>query len=636
MPSSLDELEKKLYKKDDEAKPKEKPPPEIKGPQFAEFEAESIKASEKLTTEVPPFPESKKILWKFMLAAAVILILGAGVIFIYQRYFSAQGVIINIEAPNEIMAGEKFDLKITYQNDSAVVLKNAKISLELPEDAVYLDSATMKRIVEAPLEDIGKEGRGQNIFPLAIFGDPKTVKHFKAYFFYEPSNFNRRISKIAEKEISISGPIVSVDISLPKESLNKVPFGGEMTLRNNSNIPQKNILLKISYPLEFDFIEANPAPFSKNDLWEIKELSPSETRKITFRGSISGKERNIYKFELKSAAAYGGNDFIISRKDGIVSISPSLIPLSISVNHLTPQLSENYISKLDDDLIYKIEYQNKTNIGLKDVIIKAKLEGQMIDFSTINTSGYFDFKDNAVSFHSYNIPALGVIKPNEKKSVEIKFKTKKEYPGRSAQDKNFFIKIAAEIQTKSVPPYVDAPELKSSAEITTKIKGQAVVECKALFYDAASNIINKGPMPFKAGQTTNLTIRWKIKNYSTNAKDISVKSGLPEGIQWTGVVKTLNTEFQPSYDERTKIIKWEISKLPALSGILDAAPEAIFQIAATPSIYGAGKSLILFGETDLKAKDEFTDSDLNWQCWQIKNYDLPLQDPKVKDGSVLP
>ncbi len=636
--SYLDELEKKLYKPEEEKKPEEKPALSPLPPKFTEFTPKKYDPAMPagMDLSAPPPSKTRKIFKLFLWTSVIILVAGAFVAFLYQRYFGGKGVLINIDAPQEIMAGEKFYLQIAYQNNSAVVLKNAKIILEMPDDTVYFDSPIVKRIIEISLEDVGKGGKSQKNLPLLIFGEPKTIKHFKASLFYEPSNFKTRISKTTEADIVLSGPIVSIDITLPKEALSKVSFGGEITLRNNSKSAQKDLKVKIEYPLEFRYEKAEPETFSNNNIWAITEILPAESKKIFFRGLIIGKEGNVYKFSPKIISDYNDNSFTIDQKDGIIRISPSLIPLFISLNEIEPGISENYVAKLDDLLTYAIEYQNKTDIGIKDVLIKAWLDGAMFDFSVLNTKGYYDFKNNAITFNGYNTPELSLIKANEKGTVTFQIKTKKQYPASDPQNKNFLLKLKAEMETKSVPPYIDAPELKSSAEITNKVQGQVALECKVLFRDAASKIINKGPMPFKAGQTTNLTMHLKIKNYSTDVKDIAVESGLPQGIEWTGLVKSINTDFAPSYNERTKVVKWEIDKLSAWRGALDAAPEAIFQIAVTPSIYDASKTIIIIGETNLKAKDEFTNSELTWQCPRITNYDLPGYDPTIQDARIEP
>lgn len=635
--SSLDELEEKLYKREEERAQKTEEPAPLP-PKFAEFKSKQFDPYYR----PQPLPNIRKAkilsanIIKGIVIFIAVFVLG---FFAYQKYFTGKDVILNVNAPKDAMVGEKFVITVNYNNQSKNVLENAKLILELPDRTVYLDLKETKRIVEIPLDDIGSGGRSSKNISLAIFGEPKTIQTINTSLVYQPSNFKKEISINAKTEISLSQPIITADINLPKESLNNIVFGGEITVKNNSNSSQKNIKIKAVFPLEFRFEKSEPIPNENNNVWLFSDLSAFETKKISFRGSISGKEKNFYKFEVKSSAIFNETSLDISKKEGLISISPSLIPLLISINDSDPEKTADFVAKLNEPLAYSIRYQNKTDIGLKDVIITAKFDTQMLDFAFLETNGYFDFKNNTITFNAYNTPQLSVIKANEDNEVQIRVKTKQNYPITTVQNKNFLIKLTAEVQTKSVPPYVDAPELKNNVEITNKVQGQTILECKMLYRDAGSKIINKGPMPFRAAQTTNLTIHWKIKNFSTDVSGIIITSGLPEDASWTNLTKIMNLDEADSkliYDERTKIIKWEINKLDALRGTLDAAPEAIFQIAITPSVYDVGKSISLLGQSDLKARDEFTGAELTWNCPKIDNYSLMQHDPTVKRADVLP
>ena len=86
---------------------------------------------------------------------------------------------------------------------------------------------------------------------------------------------------------------------------------------------------------------------------------------------------------------------------------------------------------------------------------------------------------------------------------------------------------------------------------------------------------------------------------------------MPQGVSWTGQVAGNYGESAPKYNERTGEVIWEIPKLPATTGIALPAREAIFQIAATPSLNQVGANMKLLGTTTFSAKDDFVGSDLD-------------------------
>jgi len=73
----------------------------------------------------------------------------------------------------------------------------------------------------------------------------------------------------------------------------------------------------------------------------------------------------------------------------MVSILESPLNLSIYVNN-----SKDYIAKNAEALEYRIDYENNTDIALSEVVIKANLEGQMFNLSSLLTNGYFDSLKN--------------------------------------------------------------------------------------------------------------------------------------------------------------------------------------------------------------------------------------------------
>jgi hypothetical protein len=119
-------------------------------------------------------------------------------------------------------------------------------------------------------------------------------------------------------------------------------------------------------------------------------------------------------------------------------------------------------------------------------------------------------------------------------------------------------------------------------------------------------------MPLKVGQATNFTIHWKLINYSNDLSGITIKTVLPQGVSWTNMIGGNYGESAPTYNERTGEVIWQISKLSATTGVVLPAREAIFQIAAIPSLNQVSRYMTLINKMEFSAKDDFTGQDISF------------------------
>ena len=239
------------------------------------------------------------------------------------------------------------------------------------------------------------------------------------------------------------------------------------------------------------------------------------------------------------------------------------------------------------------------------MIISAQLVGDMFDLTTLNTNGSLRSFDKTIIWNVANTPSLAVISPGASGKVEFRIDAKDVYPIKRLSDKNFILKVNAVIESPTVPQFVAAAKTISITSQEAKVAGKAVVDAKAFFRDAASGIVNRGPMPPKVGKATNFTVHWLITNYGTDIKNVEVKAFLGGNVRFTGEAKS-NTTTVPVYNERTQEVVWMIDSISAGNGVLSRSSEAIFQVEAIPSVSDIGKYMTLLQATSLKASDDFT------------------------------
>ena len=547
--------------------------------------------------------------WLFWLAviALIVVFVGSG-FFIYQ-YLQSRGLSMDIKSPAEVNIGVPFDLTVNFNNQSRNILKNAQLRLNLPDGAVVLGASEEQRVFTEDLGDIGIGSLSQKTFRLLITKDENTIKQFQAFISYGASGIGQaRFEEHKNFDLRINPAGVSLDLTPPDQVLSGAKFDLKINYHNLSQENFSGLELQLDYPASFSFDSAKPKPSPDNNLWKLKDLSPNSDGNIVVSGSLIGPNSSFFNFDVKLYMNIFGHRYLINQKSGSVTISPSPLELTLSLNE-----QDSYIAQLDGQLVYAVSYKNNSGVGLTDVVIKVKLIGDLYDFGTLQSKANFNSITNTLTWNASNVPELKVLSAGDSGMVIFQIRVKNQFPIRRLGDKNFSLKAEAEISSPTVPYYLSAAQTTGLANLETKVAGATKIETKAYFWDASSGIANHGLWPPKVNQPTQYTVHWLITNYSTDIHNVEVRAFLESGVTWTGKVKG-NTDSLPTYNDRTQEVVWTISKILATKGVISSPLEVIFQIEAIPDVTQAGNYQPLIKETFITALDDFTETRLQNQA----------------------
>ena len=547
-----------------------------------------------------------KFLYYFLGVLALVLIVEG--IILAQKYFSRDASIsLSFSAPGEALVAAPFDFKVTYKNGSSNLLRATTLIVELPKNIKSLSDVSQDSFIKRDLGDLGTDSSNTQTFNLVALGDANRVVSFKVTLQYNLPGFSSRFEKSDTQDLSISGAALTYNTVLPQNVISGEEFVYEIDYINNTNQTLTNLKLQTFYPLGFNFTGASLDPAEGNNIWAIGDLAPKDSGKILVKGSLLGQSGSFYEFGSQLSVAVQNQIVNLDKKTAGVTIQVSPLKLAIFVNG-----ASDYTANLDETLEYRIDYQNNTPIGLEEVIIKAKLDSALFDLTWASTNGYFDSSYKQIIWNAGNTPALRLINRGESGSVTFKIKLKNSYPIKVLSDKNFVVTVQAQMESPSVPPATNLQKTMAVSEISSKVAGKANLLSFGFFRDAASGIINKGTLPLRVGIGTNFTIHWKIINYSNDLNDVVLKAVLPQGVGWTNMVAGNYGDVAPTYNERTSEVTWRIPKLPATTGVVLPAREAIFQVTAIPSLNQVGNYMTILNETEFSAKDDFTGQDIKF------------------------
>jgi hypothetical protein len=582
---------------------------------------------EKIIKKTPKKSSRKKWLIIGILLAVVILI-GAGInfYFYYQNSLVNQGVGIAFSGDTQAYVGQEFKLNVNYFNNTNLVLKDANLSLTLPDGILFLD-ATGQRVEEKSIGDLGPGSLGNITYDLVATNGAQSLQKIQASLSYGLfQTGSSRFKRQSSIDINILDPIVGISLMAPQNIVNGQNFDLTVNYKNNTGQNLSGVSLALVYPSIYKFQTSSVKPTTGNNIWNFDSLSPGESGSFTITGSVTGADKSSFQIEADVNVQLNSQSYQVNSQKLQLTIASSPLLISVSLND-----NPNYIANLSDNLSYTITYQNNSSVTFQNAIITATLTGDLYNFSSFQTNGFFNGLTQTFTWNASNFPELASIAPNQSGSVTLNIGVKNSYPIKRLSDKNFSLDIKAQISSQTILPNSNTSQTIGLAQLETPIQGAVNIFSKGYFRDAASGILNSGPFPPKVNQPTEYTVHWVINNYSTDISNVTVKATLASNVAWTGVVKSNINGSLPTYDPSSNIITWQINKIPATTGIVLPAAEAIFQIKSTPSINQLNNFASLVSQTTLTATDNFTNVPLSSSAAEVTTA-IP-DDPTVPSGS---
>ncbi|HXF44157.1 MAG TPA: hypothetical protein VNK70_01700 [Candidatus Paceibacterota bacterium] len=532
-----------------------------------------------------------------------IVIFAAGSFIYFYLKGSSSEVRMELEGPEEVFRGVPFDVDLVVENDSDRVLNQAEIVVNLPDDIHLLGNGDSSFLLTDSVGDMGSGSlvkRTYRFLLTAGSGSEKTITFKFSYL----SGGRTRFQTSEDYRVRTGREAIEFEVKKPAQILPTSAFEMEIVYRNVSDFDFPETVLEIQYPPAFKFTSANLTPDSLNNYWRLGEVRGGSEGTLEIRGSIQGSGNTPLMMPVTFSASFLGKSYEIAGTNIDLSLAPAPIETKVLINQ-----REDYVPRLGDRLNYLVQYRNLSGIALSDVVIDVELSGDMFDLGTISSGGAWSPAARRISWNADNTPFLRIVDAGGTGEVSFSVNLKNSFPITRLSDKNFVLKASVTIVSPSVPSYLQASETRVASTLETKVAGLIVVDAQGFYRDAESGIVNQGSMPPKAGQPTQYSIHWLVRNYSTDVKDVKVTAALGPGVRWTGAVKS-NGDTVPLYNEETNEVSWTIESVRATKGVIDSPLEAVFQIEAIPGGSDIGRFQLLLDSTSLRATDEFTGTEL--------------------------
>ncbi len=568
----------------------------------------------------------------FWLMWIIILSVGAAA---FYYFLKPQGANVGLEfttKPDPILLGDRLTLSISASNYSDIILKSSKLSIFLPDGVSFEGQSQSQRVRGETLGDLGPGSIGKRDFNLIVTNGVNSVKHLEAKLIYSTAeNPNTQFERAENIDLLVGQPAVGINITSPQSVFSGQDFDIQVAYLNNTGHDFSNIHLKVDYPPVFQFKKSSVAAEDQgNNSWKLGNLPAASGGTITITGNIIGQEKSFFGFAGSVSADFSGVTYTINTQSVNLSISPAPLSLEIALSN-----GSDYIAHPGDTLNYTVNFKNNSDVTMQNINIKAKLIGEMFDFGKLQSSAAFNSLTNTASWSPATTPALMNLAPGQSGTLLFHIPVKSAFPIRFISDKNYTLKVQAQIESPTVPPNTTAERTISVASLENKVAGQIDLEAVAYWRDAASGILNNGPYPPKVNQLTQYTVHWKVTNYSTDVSNLVISAYLESGARFTGKVKSVSGSA-PNYDPNSGFVSWNVGSVPATKGVVSAPLEAVFQIEVTPAINQVNQNITFLSESKAEGTDLFTGLPISVKAPQLDSslpYDKTIN---VSDRAVKP
>ena len=590
-----------------------------------------------------------------------------------KRSFDETKVKVSVEVPGDIASGEEVIFNIKYENNTSVNLKNAKISLFVPAEFLFISSdketKTEETVLTWNLENIPVGESGNIKLFGKVTGELNEEYNFNSKISYTPENFNYEFESADEHskaKIKITAVPFDLSVQSPEDVINGSEIEYIINYKNISDREFKLINIKARLPERFEYKFSEPEYDEKKDgllSWSVENVAPRSEGKLVVKGNIVANENMKKEIKVTLSASENNMDMVEYISE-IAIVKVKEIPITIKqlVNGL-----EEYCAAKGEELEYTIKFKNISDKAINGLVVNSELKGE-VDLDSLDIiNGSYNKESNKITWSAFNVPKLASFDPGEEEEVSFKIKAKDYIEVEKLKAGDLTINNRTTISSFNFDSgSVNIEKTIASNESDVKFRASLFVRAKGYFNDDG-RIKNTGFIPPEAGKETNYLIHWNLSSLFNDMNDIQIVSVLPERVSWTGnyirsdgkvsLGDQTNGAFTPEeeieesgsvvedntniimetdkglennqsgednseerenqikeenffYNTETREVVWELPKLDANTGIVSPVKEVVFQISIKPEDSDVGKIMKIMNEVKAVGYDEFVNKEI--------------------------
>jgi len=596
----IEELKNKIYSKKEKLLPKKRSPIHEKPHEVSNsWKEESVeKIVKKPSKSLLRSTMFRKMFFGSLIFFVISALFGLYMFFGETNTVSANNIDISVLGNAFASGGEELPLQIQITNKNSIRLEYSDLLIEYQKGAGEGEDIYRERIGigDVPAGDIVKE-----LLNVTLFGQQGTTRDIKIALEYRIPGSNAIFVKDKIYTVNISSAPVNLSVSGPESVGANQNISFSIKTGLNTKDAVKNMLVVAEYPRGFDFKSATPAPTFGDNIWVLGDLNPGVEKEIKVDGIIlaqSGEQRafNVYIGQQKDVnERYMGVQF--NSQSYVVSIQKPLLDSRILVNdNPAPDVTVTAGSNVKTE----IEWKNSTNQKITDVEIVAEVVGSIVNYSSINTNGFYESSTNKIIWNRQNFPQFASINPGQSGKLTFGFGV---LPPTSGSEANINLSIKAR-DPNNTNEFLDIKNFdRKNLRVATNIQ----MVGHALYSSGA--FTNSGPLPPTPGQSTTYTISWSLVNSLNDVSGAEVRGKLPIYVEYVGTKSPSGESL--IYNQTTKEVVWNVGNLKKGTGASLPPKEVQFQVKFNPSASQSGDVVDLVENIKYKGLDVVTNTQIN-------------------------
>ncbi len=548
----------------------------------------------------------KKILFGALVFAVLALFAAWYVIFQGDNFVKSDSIDITIQGPVAVPSGEIMSLDVFIKNNNKSDLLLTDLVIKYPEGT----RSAVDGITAIPMDRISvgtiKAGEtAQRTVKAILFGEENIKKNIRFTLEYRLQGSRTVFAKDKNTSMFIGNSPVTLNVEYLKESIEGQQTTFLVKLKSNSSTVVRGVMLQANYPFGFNFIESDPEPSLRNNVWRLGDISPNEEREIEIIGSVVGQssqERN-FKFFVGTEDSNDSSkiDTVFASSDAEVTVKRPFLVADLSLDGSSDDVG---VALMGDPVQGEVQYQNNLDVAINDAVIKVNLYGDILDKKLVNGDrAFYRSQDNVIIWDKTTLPALANIPPGEGGRVTFTVSTIEPTVGVKTQYKNASFKVSVNIEGKRLNEQ-SVPETIQTFS-TKEVRIASGLRIDSILARTMGPLQNTGPIPPKVDSESSYTAIITLTNSFNEVKEAVMTTTLPNYVKWSG--QWSPSDARVSYNPDKREVTWNIGTIPSGAGFTTSPVVLYFKVSLVPSVSQANSTPVMVNNQKILAKDVYID-----------------------------
>ena len=547
----------------------------------------------------------------------ICLIVGALFFFGGWNKVSTDNVVISVNGPSSIGAGEPLSFEFVIHNQNNIDLASVNLLVEYPPGTRTADDQQKELLRESEQADgIPAGDTIRRTKQAMLFGEADSTQHIIVSVEYRVKDSSATYFKEFYYDLLISTAPVRLSIDTVKEAFSGKDVELSADVVSNATSVVSGLMLRVDYPYGFTYTSSSPAPVYGNNIFLLGDLNPADHRVIRIHGTIEGQEgeeRN-FRFNLglpdKQDSKVIGTTFLSSTQS--ITVTRPFVSAILSLGGST---KDPYVIPAGQPIDAQVAWSNNLPDRIVDLQIQAKLSGDSLNRLSVSTNGgFYRSVDNTIVWDKSTVNSFSVIEPAENGGVSFSFSSLPVSTLLVSGSKTNELSLDISVKARRLSDSNVPEEIISSATRKIRLASNLNVAQRSLYFTGPFQ--NQGPIPPKADRNTTYTVVWTITNTLNSVSDARVEAVLPLYITWLGNISPSSESV--TFDPLSRKIVWDAGDIPAGTGFNSSSHEVAFQVSLVASLSQVNTSPALVGPAVITGTDRFTSTLLKNNAGAVK------------------